>query len=56
MHREGFIMDELKGFETFIYLAHVHYRCLKCGDEFCGQDVVWCYHNCEEDESIGTGL
>jgi len=28
---------------------HTHYRCKVCGDEFCGDDVVWAYHDdCNE--------
>jgi hypothetical protein len=37
-------------FTVFEFLGHEHYRCNKCGECFCGNDVGWVYHDCLEEE------
>ena len=33
-------------YEEYELFGHTHYRCKKCGSDFCSKDVEWSYHEC----------
>lgn len=44
-------MTEDTAFSEYVFLGHTHYRCERCGADFCGKDVERFYHECDDGEA-----